>query len=784
MEVGQELPIFIPMKHSLALLCLLLHTLLPAQENHTLQLPGLKAPVEVLRDEWGINHIYAKNQHDLFFAQGYCAAKDRLFQFETWRRQATGTAAEILGPKELKRDIGARLFRFRGNFQQEWEHYHPQGKEIILAFTDGINARIREVRQHPELLPDVFKKLNLQPEYWTPEVVISRHASIMYNANQELNFARAVLRSNPQTVQDLFWFHPRTPDLTLDPSFTKAMFDQDILGLYNAFKKELNFSNTSDDLASLDPQASFDGSNNWIVSTQKSASGFPLLANDPHRKIALPSLRYLVHLVAPGWNVIGAGEPTIPGVSIGHNQFGAWGLTIAETDAEDLYVYDIHPSNPELYSYKGNWVPMTTIKDTIRVKNAPGEIVTHRFTVHGPVTFTDRKANKAYALRCGWLEPGGAPYLASLRMDQAKNWEDFRKACSFNHMPGENMIWADKKRNTGWQVAGIQPVRPNHSGYIPVPGDGRFDWQGFFPIAQRPHALNPASGFLATANEQVTPTDYPYPQQTGSSWSDPYRGQRIREVLASGKELTIKDMADLQHDYLSIPARQLVPLLNNISFTDETERKAADLLSTWDYKLKKNSSAAAIYVMWERELITAARNYFIPDSLKPFITLHLHRIIEQLQKPIIHFGAASQLDRTILLKETFSKAIQACKKKLGADMNQWVYGQPSFKHVRLSNPLLTNNPLGPLPRSGNAYTPGATGASDNQSHGASFRIVVDTKDWNQTLMINTPGQSEDPSSPYFSNLFQRWANDEFFPAYYSREKIRKHTKERLVLQPE
>jgi penicillin amidase len=235
-----------------------------------------------------------------------------------------------------------------------------------------------------------------------------------------------------------------------------------------------------------------------------------MLANDPHRKIAVPSLRYIVHLVAPGWNVIGGGEPEIPGVSIGHNEKGAWGLTIFETDGEDLYVYDLNPKNLNQYWHKGKWVDMKIIQDSIRVKNSSTQKVSYAYTIHGPVTLIDSANHKAYAIRAAWMEPGGAPYLASLRIDQATNWEEFREACSYSHIPGENMIWADKKGNIGWQAVGIIPIRKNFSGYVPVPGDGRFEWDGFLPIKERPHMLNPHKGFFATANQHVTPETYPH----------------------------------------------------------------------------------------------------------------------------------------------------------------------------------------------------------------------------------------------------------------------------------
>ncbi|KAK6033620.1 penicillin amidase [Ostertagia ostertagi] len=327
------------------------------------------------------------NQHDLFFAQGYCAAKDRLFQLEIWRRQATGTMAAILGGRELQRDIGARLFRFRGNMDKELNHYHPQGKQIIQAFTEGINAYIDEVNRQPEQLPVEFRLLHILPGKWTPEVVISRHQGILGNITEELNMGRSVAMVGEKKIKELLWFHPDDPLLQIDSAINTVLLGQDILSLYNAWRKDLLFTpedssmiagrnaatTVSNEMTAtqgknMPSSPEMEGSNNWVIAGSRTASGHTMLANDPHRKIALPSLRYIVHLNAPGWNVTGGGEPEIPGVAIGHNEEGAWGITVHQTDAEDLYIYDLRPGHLDQYRYKGEWLQMKALQDTITIK--------------------------------------------------------------------------------------------------------------------------------------------------------------------------------------------------------------------------------------------------------------------------------------------------------------------------------------------------------------------------------------------------------------------------------
>jgi penicillin G amidase len=765
-----------------------------AQQREEVSLPSLQAPVEVLRDQWGVNHIYATNQHDLFFTQGYCAARDRLFQFELWRRQATGTVAELLGPAEVKRDIGTRLFRFRGDLTKELAHYHRDGVDIITAYTNGVNVYIAEVLNDPSKLPMEFKLLGIKPGKWTPDIVISRHGGLKGNLTDELSYGRAVAKAGADKVKELAWFHPKEPDLRLDTSITSAMLSKNILDLYNAMHRPITFRKEDAATAATHSnpvmERDLDGSNNWIVSGRKTASGYPILANDPHRSIALPSLRYMVHLVAPGWNVIGAGEPTIPGVSIGHNEHGAWGLTIFETDGEDLYVYDLNPQNLAQYRYKNAWVTMQEEKETIAVKGSNNIEATLRYTVHGPVVYIDSAARKGYAVKCAWLERGGAPYLASLRMNQARNWKEFREACRYSNLPGENMIWADRKGNIGWQVVGITPIRKNFSGMVPVPGDGRYEWAGYIDIKKRPNKYNPKEGFVATANEHVTPGNYRHWNTIGYTWADPFRGARIREVLSGDESITLEETKALQTDYFSIPARTLVPMLKGVTLSSDLSHKAYAALEGWNYELDKTSVAAGIYANWERKLSSEANTRLVPADLRGLVRIQLQKLITWLQEPAQRFGTPEERDA--FLASTFEQAVKELSTKFGPDPFKWAFGQSAYKHTALTHPLNALLPdslkekynLGPLPRGGNSHTPNATGSTDRQAHGASFRLITDVSDWDKTLMINSPGQSADPKSKYYNNLYELWANDGYFPAYFSRPKIEGSTDSRLMLKPQ
>ena len=758
------------------------------------QIQGITDEVEVLRDNYGINHIYANNQDDLFFMQGYLAAKDRLFQFEIWRRQATGTVSEILGEDELDRDIGTRLFKFRGDIEDELNHYHEDGFEIVSSFVSGVNKYIEEVNSNPELLPIEFEVLGIQPEKWTNEVVISRHQGLLGNIDQELNIGRAVSLIGENKVKELMWFHPKDPDISLDNNLTYEDLKQDILRLYNAYREPIEFKKnyilnkyqSENDIAFSKSNVHINdeysiGSNNWAISGNKSFNGFPILANDPHRSLSNPSLRYMAHLVAPGWNVIGGGEPEIPGISIGHNGIGAWGLTVFRTDAEDLYVYKLNPSNLNEYMHNGQWKTFNKINETIKIKNKEDVNVELFYSVHGPVTFIDKKRKKAYAVKNGWSEIGGSPYLASLRMDQAENWEEYREASNYFNIPGENMVWADKYGDIGWQAVGIAPIRKTHSGLVPINGDGNFEWEDYLEIIEKPNLFNPEKGYIATANQNVTPEDYERWDAIGYDWADPYRGERVNSILESKDTFNMEDMTNLQIDYFSIPSQQIINMskdyiTNNLEYFKK--------LIEWDNILDKNSIEAGLYIEWQTQIYFEFIKKYVPESVQKYLDVQIYKVIEGISK-------MSDQEKTEFLNKTFDLTIKSLIKKYGEENSGWVYGQENYKHVKIYHPLekVVNDSIKDIigldtyPRGGDGFTPGSTSSELNQRSGGSFRVVINTKDWDNSFASNSPGQSGNPKSKFYKNLYEDWANDKFFPLLYSKSKVLKNLSDRKIYRP-
>ncbi len=512
------------MRYDIAVRILLLFTfLLPALGAENVEVAGLERPVEILRDRWGVPHIYAQTVDDLFFAQGYITAKDRLWQIDLWRRVNTGKLAEVLGPQAIGRDRLARAVRFHGDWSTEWRSYGPETKRIATAFTSGINAYINSLGHRTK----EFEIAGYDPGLWVTEDCLARVAGLLMTRNlvNEVRRAQDVGRFGLPTVQK---FLPPDPPISVEVPKGLDLSDitEEIIRSYNETIGAVRFADQ--------------GSNNWVVDGTMTATGKPILANDPHRPMQLPSLRKTVHLVGPGWNAIGAGEPALPGIALGHNERIAWGFTIVGIDQVDLFVEKLNPANPDEYWYRGSWKKIEIEREPLQFKGAGTQSVELRFTMHGPLIHEDRGRNRAYALRWVGAEPGGAGYLAGLAASQAGNWKEFLSALERYIVPSENIVYADVDGNIGWQAAGLAPIRKNWPGLLPVPGDrGEYEWSGFRKLEELPRLYNPPAHFIATANHNILPSGYSVP--LGYEWAPPFRFRRIEEMLAKGGKFSVSD---------------------------------------------------------------------------------------------------------------------------------------------------------------------------------------------------------------------------------------------------
>jgi penicillin G amidase len=749
-------------------------------------LQGLLMPVRVQRDRWGVPHIYAKTQHDLFFAQGFVVAQDRLFQMELWKRSGQGRLAEVLGAAAVERDSNARRLRYRGNMDAEFTSYAPDAKAILEAFTAGINAYIdaAEVPGGPGL-PVEFDMAGFRPEHWQPEDCLNRLAaySMTGNAGAELQHAELVSLLGARQATDLFEFDPA---VALDPAPAA-----NYAGLSPKLLKDIV---SSDQRIEFRPLRE---SNNWTISGNLTATGKPLLANDPHRVIAQPSLRYIVHLVAPGWNVIGAGEPGLPGVALGHNEHIAWGFTIFGLDQQDLYLESLDPADPERYSTPDGWQRMETRTEVISVRNSKSVSVPVKFTRHGPVLWQD--GTRALALRWVGAEPGTAGYLGSLALDRAQNWQQFESAMPRWKVPSENIVYADRQGNIGEHSTGLAPLRKNWTGLLPVPGDGGFEWSGFVPTPELPHSFNPPAGFIATANQKMIPDHYGY--AVGYEWAAPARYLRATELVegakSAGHKLTVADMEAFQLDVVSLHARALQNLLRT-ALADEMKKApdqdypAAQLLLSWDCALRMDSAPAALYELWVVELRKAVTALAVPENARAALgTLSIPQVIAVLTHPHASvFGSAAPQDAARLLLSTVNDARTHLVALQGSDPRGWSWGH--LHHVRFLHPLdrlpggaeLLDR--GPVERPGDGDVLQATwfeGGSFEQTDGASYRQIVDLADWDNSQAINVPGQSGQPSSKHYDDLLPLWSEGRYFPLVYSKGAVDRNTTDTLQLVP-
>jgi penicillin amidase len=772
------------------------------------RLEGLSSSAEILVDPWGVPHIYAEELYDVFFAQGFNAARDRLWQLDLWKRRGDGTLSEVFGPSFVEKDRAARLLLFRGDMHAEWLAYASDTKRIVTAFVAGVNAYIELTRRDPKLLPFEFELLDYAPALWTPETVVRiRSHGLLWNAESEASRAR-FLRRHPQETLALRERLQPPHALEVPAGLDLQAFPDDALRTYELARRGVSFERNAAGEAVLSRRADDDmlarsASNNWALAPARSATGRPILANDPHRALSVPSLRYIAHLSAPGLDAIGAGEPALPGVSIGHNRRIAFGLTIFFIDQEDLYVYETRPGKPREYRYRDRWEPMQIAIERIAVRGAAPVAVELRFTRHGPVLYEDPQRRLAIALRAAWLEPGMSPYLGSIASMRAQNWDQFLAAMNRWGLPPENLVYADVDGNIGWKPGGLAPIRPNWDGLLPVPGDGRYEWAGFRDMDALPVEYNPERGWIATANQMNLPTGYPH--ALGFEWILPYRYERIRRVLQPERRSTLADMVKLQLDYHSVSARRVVALLEGLRSPDPRVQRALEMLRSWNGSLGPGSAAAALYEIWfQRHLVRAAMERRVEDAETLAALLDEDELYDVFEGSSVEVWIASLEDpsawnapkpraaRDAVLLSSLAAAIDETTRLLGEDWDTWRWGRLHTAEMR--HPLsglveAAQRPrldVGPAPRGGSGATVNSTGYRLHdfvQEYGATFRMVLDVGRWDDSVVMNSPGQSGDPSSLHYRDLFEPWARDETFPLLFSRERIEAVAEQRIVLEP-
>jgi penicillin G amidase len=778
--------------------------------TETIVAGGLRAPAEIAIDCWGIPHLRASTCDDLFFVQGFNAARDRLWQIDLWRKRGLGLLATDFGPGYLAQDYAARLFLYRGDMVAEWASYAPDAQAICQAFVAGINAYVALIEREPARLPAEFRLLGTRPARWAADDVVRvRSHALTRNAISEVRRANVLKRADLRTDLLRCGLDPM-----VEPRFADGVTPEDVpmqvLELFKLATAPVSFEparlaarldeawtwiKTTDD-GDVERATAEEGSNNWVVHGSRTATGRPILASDPHRSHAAPSLRYLVQLTMPGFDAIGAGEPAVPGLSLGHNGLVAFGLTIFPADQEDVYVYETHPDDPSRYRYGDGWEPFQRFDEIFAVKGEADQVLTLSFSRHGPILFEDKTRRRAVGLRSVWSEPGTAAYLGSLSVMRTRTVADFAAAVGAWRTPSVNHVCADIDGTIGWFAAGLVPIRRNWEGLLPVAGDGRFEWAGFLEANELPWQMDPSKGFFATANEMNLPKGWPHGERRiGYEWAEASRAARIHEVLRDDRAHTLSAACRLQTDVRSFPAMRICHLIDGLPASSEDAAKGLALLRDWDRDLDVASPAAALFeVWWTLHLKPALLLRLAPDpALKPLLAPgDIDTLLGLLEQPDERFGVRAKDERDALLLNTLAEAVRNCAARLGQDTEKWAWGRLHHGYFRhAASPLWPGNlstscDVGPLPLGGSGSTPMHAGYRIGDFRcisGASVRLIMDVGDWDNSLCINAPGQSGNPGSPHYGDLALLWARGGYAPLLYSRARVEEATVARVRLVP-
>jgi penicillin amidase len=751
------------------------------QMDGTLRLTGLEGPVEMVRDRHGIPYIYASTDHDAFFGLGYAHAQDRLWQMEMQRRIGAGRLSEIFGEDTLETDQFLRTVGFYRAAEAAWPALAPEVQSALQAYADGVNAYVAS----GAALPPEFTILGLTPEPWRPADSLVWAKMMAWNLGEsygdDLIHADLLAILGPERSTQLAYTYPEDAPVILPPDAMTAL---------------LEAQKTLRERTGLGGKHV--GSNNWVVAGTRTASGLPLLANDPHLGAQIPSIWYLAGMQGDRLHAVGATLPGLPSVVIGHNERIAWGVTNLGPDVQDLYIERINPANPNQYDVNGSWQDMQVIAEEIKVKGREEPVEwAARATRHGPlISDVTSQRGQALALRWPALDPGDTSISAFLGIDYSGNWQDFRDALSLYVAPSQNFVYADVDGNIGYYGPGRIPIRARGDGSVPVPGwNDDYAWTGWIPFADLPNAYNPSNGYVVTANNRVTPDEYPY--FITNTWAPPYRAERITELLTAGQRLTPDDYARIQSDQRSAQARELLPLLLAVQTQTAAETQALNILREWDGTVSPDAAAPAIYEAWYMHLYAALLGDDLGGELGKFFTetddpVLLKRILsgeDAVWCDDVLTPGTETCSETALV--ALQDALQELEKRLGNDMGKWRWGD-LHRTVFPHNPLSQVGFLRPLfERSvvtgGDDFTvnpsPYKLDAPFDSNWVPSYREIIDLADLGNSRFMHTTGQSGNFLSKHYDDLIPLWRGVQYVPMYWDRAQVTANAEGTLRLQP-
>ncbi|MFZ0063092.1 MAG: penicillin acylase family protein [Pyrinomonadaceae bacterium] len=776
----------------------------PASAAASIQVTGLRGRVTIRRDDRGIPYVSADNDEDLYFGQGYATAMDRLWQMDLLRRNARGELAEVLGTPALEEDKRHRTFGFAQVAEAEVAQASPQARAILEAYAKGVNAYIESVER--KNLPPEFQLLQYQPRPWTPadslvvvklffeSLSMTWRLDVMREAFAQLPPAKVAALLPESSALDVLVVGKDSKSKTARANYTSLPPGNVSAALIEALVNDEANQARSLSRVGLHAEA-LAASNNWVVSGNRTVSGKPLLANDPHLAPSAPSIWYLVHLTGPGIRVAGVTAAGLPGVVIGHNDHVAWGFTNVGPDVQDLYVEKFDPANPLRYQTPNGWRDAEVRHEHIKVRkgftDTATDVVVHDVTItrHGPIVL--EKDSKRYALRWTALDPKLNNAGGVYSINRARNWGEFTKAVRSYTPPMQNMVYADVDGHIGYYAAGVVPVRKSGDGSVPYDGatdDG--EWISFLPFENLPHLYDPPSGMIVTANQRIVGTDYPH--FLTHSWAQPYRARRIYDLLQKTPRLTAEDFRRVLGDTYSIAgstfAQAIVKSLKGHPSAQQDAKLEQTLVAVekWDGHVNADSAVAPIVAQMRlavrSKILTSALG---PDLVKIFqwsnFDTTLDKIIFEQPKEWLPKEFASYGD---LYLAAYLDARQALTKSLGADESKWVWGEMAkarFPHPLAAAPLVgLQFSIPPVPQNG---TGGLLGATVNVGNSVSMRLIADPGAWDKTQHGITLGESGIPASKHWNDQLPDWraVTPREFP--FTEPAVAAATKQTLVLEP-
>ncbi|MGW8224328.1 MAG: penicillin acylase family protein [Anaerolineales bacterium] len=796
-----------------------------------IQVPGLDAPVDVYRDSYGVPQIYASTPHDLFFAQGYVHAQDRFWQMDFWRHLGSGRLSELLGESLLETDQFLRTLGFARVAQQELENFDPTSMAILESYSAGVNAYLEE-HQGADLSLEylVLKAVNAdyQVEPWQPLHSMTWGKAMAWdlggNLDGEIEKALLLGALTPEQVADLVPPYPEDKPVIV-PGF-KIITDQanhETIG-NQQWDGLVNLTQTAQDKFDLldqviGPRGVGIGSNSWAISGDRTATGKPLLANDPHLGAQMPAIWYEVGLHCTQrtaecpYQVTGFSFAGVPGVVIGHNENIAWGFTNVGPDVQDLYIEKINPENPNQYEVNGEWLDMELVNEKIKLPGGETKDLTVRYTRHGPIisdtTYleedfastagVDLPANSALALRWTALEPYHI-FRAIWRFNRAANWEDFREGTRDFAAPAQNLLYADVDGNIGYQMPGNIPIRAKGDGSLPVPGwTDEYEWIGYIPFEELPYSYNPPEGYIVTANNAVVDADYPYLITT--VFAHGYRAQRIVDMIQDSPGLIDSAyIQEMQGDNMDLNAETLVPILLKIPVGIENEIYR-QLLENWDYQADMESPAAAMFEVFWKNLLQITFQDELPEEYMPEGGSRWFEVFANLvEKPDDAWwdipATTPVENRDFIFSMAFAAAVEELKGTLGADPEQWTWGD--LHTLNLVNPSLGSTGrtvIDLLFNRGGYRISGGTAIVNATSWSAtseepyavrslpSMRMIVDLSDLSNSLTMHTTGQSGHAYSDHYADMTDPWRNIQYHPMLWDPGQVEDEADQHLQLLP-